>query len=144
MTAVAKRISPVSRSFSLTSASAARAAASSAHVCLRLEQSRLNGRREDVLAREHRLHSFRGTERRQRLLEPTLREPKETSRLVHDQLGAGLTVRLQRALRSLQPRLGLIESPEPQQRRRTGGQGGDNQLDLRPSRAHPQFSRPPR
>jgi hypothetical protein len=57
-----------------------------AHVYLRLGQSRLNGRREDVLAREHGLHSFRGTERRQRVLKPTLREAQETSRLVHDQL----------------------------------------------------------
>jgi hypothetical protein len=85
-----------------------------------------------VLALEHGLHAFRGTERYQRLLEPTLREAQKTSRLVHDQLRAGLAVRLNRPLRSVEPPLGLIESPEPQQCRGARGEAGNDDRILAP------------
>ena len=53
--------------------------------------------------------------------------------MVHDQLGAGLPIRVQRALRPHEPMLGLVEAPEPQQGHRAGGQAGDDDRIVAPA-----------
>ena len=51
-----------------------------------------------MLADQQRLHFLRSPQRRQACLEPALRQMQEAVCVVHDQLGAGLTARMQRTL----------------------------------------------
>ena len=103
------------------------------HARLRLQHARPHDRRECVLAGQQTLHPRRGAERRQRLPERAAREAQKSSCIVHDQLGAGLTARTQRAPRPLEPLLGLIQAPQPEQGHRSRGQGGDDHLILAPA-----------
>ena len=72
-----------------------------AHACLRLKYAGAAGQGKWMLAREQRLHPFRGAERGESLVESALRQAEETSCIVHDQLAARLTIRMERALRAL-------------------------------------------
>ena len=87
-----------------------------AHPRLRVQQPRPRGHRERVLAGEQRLHALRGVERGQRLLEAVPARGAGGPRAEWTiSSRAGLTARVQRALRALEPLLGLVQAPEPQQ-----------------------------
>ena len=58
---------------------------------------------------------------------------QQAARVVDDQLAAGLTARVQRALRALQPLLGLVQAPEPQQVQRPRREAGDEHRVLAPA-----------
>jgi hypothetical protein len=57
--------------------------------------------------------------------------------LAHAYFGAGVSVRMQRAPRSIEPRVGLIEPACQQQERCARGQGGQDYWVLAPTVASP-------
>ena len=77
---------------------------------------------EDVLLHEQRLHVLRDLEGRERIVEVASRHGQQSRGVVDHQLGSGLAVRPDRAARLLQPALGLVEAPEPEQDHRPRAQ----------------------